>query len=201
MRELTNDPFYEVIHSYPSLIIDYCLLADEIPHLGIRSHKVAVLTAMFKVIERYMEQDIRDELRHGTAVPEDTFPWKLDMAKAQAHPIETETFLHVPKILSTDRYGIRKYDCDLPNAKNEEPIPYWYAFWETPQPSGYGPEEFQKVNSAMFPKGTDRLEVYVWTTDWSNYFDDGHEWWGAACWSVYDPQMNRYAVLFASATD
>ena len=60
---------------------------------------------------------------------------------------------------------------------------------------------FRKVNSALFPEGTDELEVYEWTTDWSNYFDDGHEWWGAACWSVYDKNMNRYVVIMASATD
>ena len=67
--------------------------------------------------------------------------------------------------------------------------------------SGYGPDDFRKVNAALFPLGTDGLEVYEWTTDWSNLFDDGHEWWGAACWSVYDKRMDRYVVMLASETD
>ena len=47
----------------------------------------------------------------------------------------------------------------------------------------------------------DVLEIYEWTTDWSDYFDAGHEWYGACCWSVYDRSMNRYVVMLVSATD
>ena len=62
-------------------------------------------------------------------------------------------------------------------------------------------DDFTAINAALFPEGTDELEVFEWTTDWSNYFDDGHEWWGAGCWSVYDRKMNRYVVILASDTD
>ena len=47
----------------------------------------------------------------------------------------------------------------------------------------------------------DVLEIYEWTTDWSDYFDAGYEWYGACCWSVYDRSMNRYVVMLVSATD
>jgi hypothetical protein len=43
--------------------------------------------------------------------------------------------------------------------------------------------------------------IYEWTTDWSDYYDDGHEWYGACCWSIYDGSVNRYVVLLVSATD
>ncbi|MBR1842280.1 MAG: hypothetical protein IJ788_03280, partial [Oscillospiraceae bacterium] len=49
--------------------------------------------------------------------------------------------------------------------------------------------------------GTDGLEVFEWTTDWSDYFDEGHEWWGALCFTVYDKTLDRFAVIMASATD
>ena len=49
--------------------------------------------------------------------------------------------------------------------------------------------------------GTDKLDIYEWTTDWSDYFDDGHEWYGACCWSIYDKSMDRYVVMLVSATD
>ena len=61
--------------------------------------------------------------------------------------------------------------------------------------------DFDRVNAALFPNGTDGLEIYEWTTDWSEFFDDGHEWWGALCFTVYDKTLDRFAVIMASATD
>ena len=61
--------------------------------------------------------------------------------------------------------------------------------------------DFDRVNAALFPNGTNELEVYEWTTDWSDYFDEGHEWWGALCFTVYDKTLDRFAVIMASATD
>ncbi len=47
------------------------------------------------------------------------------------------------------------------------------------------------------------LTVVLYLSYDKNYkvFDDGHEWWGTACWSVYDKCMNRYTVIMAGATD
>ena len=185
MRELLNDPFYELIKKYDRCVIDYCLIEDDAPYQGYRSHKDILQFAMFKMIERYDEP----------------IPLNMDIGKALAHQIDPAELLHVPEILRTDRVGKRFYDCGLPDPLKGEQIPYWYAFWETPHTSGYGPDDFRKVNSVLFPEGTDELEIFEWTTDWSDYFDDGHEWWGTACWSVYDKCMNRYAVIMAGATD
>ena len=113
---------------------------------------------------------------------------------------DTETQIEV-ELLRTDRVGRRFYDCEFPDPLKGEQIPYWYAFLEPPHTSGYGPDDFRSVNSVLFPKGVDQLEIYEWTTDWSDYFDDGHEWWGTACWSIYDKRMNRYVVIMAEATD
>ena len=184
MRELISDPFYELIEKYDRCIIDYCLIEDDSPYQGYRSHQEAVLFAMHKVMERDLDMQL-----------------KPDMEKAQAHHINPVELLHVQEILRTYRVGHRFYDCDLPDPLKGEQIPYWYAFWEPPHTSGYGPDDFRKVNSALFPKGTDELEVFEWTTDWSEYFDDGREWWGTACWSAYDKRMNRYVVIMAATTD
>ena len=67
--------------------------------------------------------------------------------------------------------------------------------------TAYGPEDLRRVNAVLFPDGADCLEAYEWTTDWLDVFDDGHEWWGASCWSVYDSRRDRFVVLLASATD
>lgn len=201
MRELLNDPFYELIGTYDRCMIDYCLIEDDTPHQGYRSHKDAVLFAMLKVIERYIDRRLKSEIRFCGEVQDEPFPWNLDIGKAQAHQIDPVPFLRIPEIVRTDYYGNRFYDCPWPDPDKGDQISYWYAFWETPHTSGYGPDDLRKVNSGLFPEGTDELEIYEWTTDWSNYFEAGHEWWGTACWSIYDRRMNRYAVIMAAATD
>ena len=85
--------------------------------------------------------------------------------------------------------------------RKTEKLNYRGAFLHPPHGVRYTDADFDRLNAALFPKGTDGLEVYRWTTDWSNYFDDGHEWWGALCLTVYDKRMGRYAVILASATD
>ena len=87
-----------------------------------------------------------------------------------------------------------------PPRKTEE-LNYRGAFLYPPHGVRYTDADFDRLNAALFPKGTDGLEVYRWTTDWSNYFDDGHEWWGTLCLTVFDKRMGRYAVILASATD
>ena len=44
-------------------------------------------------------------------------------------------------------------------------------------------------------------QSYFNSDKYLNYFEDGLEWWGAASISIYDKELNRYIVIFASATD
>ncbi len=202
MRELTSDPFYELIEKeYDRCVIDYCLVKSDFPYRGMRSHREAVLFAMLKMIERYLIDTRAAEEGWANGVRDDFFPWCFDFGKAQAHPISSEEFLFVPTVVRRIKGGSVIYDRPDPDVDAGEQIPYWYAFLEPPQWFDCTPDDFRRVNDALFPKGADGLEVFEWTTDWSNYFDAGHEWWGAACWSVYDRRLDRFAVLFASATD
>jgi len=186
MRELTKDPFYKLIKDYNRCIIDYCLIEDDTQYLGYQSHKDAVLFAMNKLNERNMDYQLS---------------WNFDIGRARAERINTASLLFAPKRIGKDSCGNPKYDLKRPDTIAGEQIPYWYAFWNTPHKTGYGPEEFHTINAALFPHGTESLEVYEWTTDWSDYFDAGHEWWGTACWSVYDNRLNRFVVILASTTD
>lgn len=202
MRELTQDPFYELLaKEYERCVIDYCLIESEFPYCGIRSHREAVLFAMLKVIERYLVDTRVSEEKWAGEVDVDFFPWSLDFGKAEARQIDPEEFLFVPTVVRKIKGGPVIYDCNAPDVDAGEQIPYWYAFLEPPQWFDCMPDDFRRLNDALFPNGAESLEVFEWTTDWSNYFDAGHEWWGTACWSVYDTSLNRYVVLFASATD
>lgn len=205
MRELRNDPFYEEIKVYKRCILDYCLIEDDIPHQGYRSHKDAILFTMCKVIERYIDYQLKAEINFDKDKPEnideEPFPWSMDIGKAKAERIDPLLFLHAPDMIKKDHSGKSQYDCELQDAMRGGQIPYWYAFGGTPHKTRYGKDDFVKINHVLFPNGAESLEVYEWTTDWSNYFDVGHEWWGAACWSVYDRSLNRYVVIMASTTD
>ncbi|MBE6908913.1 MAG: alpha/beta hydrolase [Ruminococcaceae bacterium] len=86
-------------------------------------------------------------------------------------------------------------------AREAEELNYRGAFLYPPHGTGYTDADFDRVNAALFPNGTDDLEVYEWTTDWSNFFDDGREWWGTLCLTVYDKSLDRYVVILASSTD
>ena len=82
-----------------------------------------------------------------------------------------------------------------------ERLTYRRAFLKPPYETDYTDADFDRINTALFPNGTDNLIVYEWTTDWSDYFDEGHEWWGALCVTVYDVRLDRFIVIMASSTD
>jgi hypothetical protein len=46
-----------------------------------------------------------------------------------------------------------------------------------------------------------KIEIYKWSVNCSNLFDDGKEWWGAHFWTVYNPIKNIYIGIVASTTD
>ena len=112
---------------------------------------------------------------------EEEVSWIYDVGKADAREISpTELFT------SEDKKG---------------KLSYRKAFLYPPHKNNYSIMDFNKINSVLFPNGKDNLEVYEWTTDWSDYFDDGHEWWGALCLTIYDKSLDRFVVIMASATD
>lgn len=81
----------------------------------------------------------------------------------------------------------------------------------------FGSEEYNAIKSREFtalyqmflndfvllpphPQESDFV-VYEWSDDWSNFFDDGKEWWGTYFYTVFHKKENRVIVLAASATD
>lgn len=195
MREITGDPFYKLIEKYDRCLLDFFLIEADTPYQGIASHKEAVDYAMCLINESYLCYQI------GIDEGEDENPFNWDIDKASAEPISPASLLYAPNVIGKDCNGMPKYDCDLQGKTSGGQLPYWYAFLNEPCITGYTVDDFAKINSALFPNGKECLEVYEWSTNWSTYFDDGHEWWGAACFSIYDKSLNRYAVIMASATD
>jgi len=213
---IEKDPFYETLKEYDRCVIDYCIINDDYSYAGALSHKYAVLFAilLFSTDNDDWKKDF-DRYRIGESDSEPFCGSGIDIGTAKATMIDSDRLFYFPQHTSTGN-GSQKYECEWKPNNEGEQIPYWYAFLEPPHGTGtsksirkdgvtlrkkYVGEDFDKVNRALFPLGTDELEVFEWTTDWAEYFDAGHEWWGTACWSIYDKKINRFVIIMASATD
>ena len=210
MQVINNDYFYDFIKQYDTdpehhLVgeVDYYLLSDEEPYAGLDSHREALRVVFERLGERCVEDKEKAREMWGDEVADKLHPWVYDLNKAQPSPLDPQELFYCPDIIDTDYYGNAQYDADWePNDENfGTTVPYWYAILEPVQGRRNKPEDFKKVNELLFPNGTEALDIYEWTTDWSDYFDAGHEWYGACCWSIFDKSMNRYVVMLVSATD
>lgn len=210
MREIKKDAFYDYIRQYDSDIeyhlvgeVDYHLLCDDKPYAGLQSHREALTVVFDHLAENEIENQKSARERFGDDLADRLSPLVYDINKAQAAPLNPNEFLYCPNIVTIDYYGSVSYDAEWrPGDDNcGTTVPYWYALMEPVCSRRNRPDDFRKVNAALFPNGADALDIYEWTTDWSDFFDAGHEWYGACCWSIYDKSMNRYVVMLVSATD
>ncbi len=210
MKIIDSDSFYEFVKKYDpdskyhfAGEVDYHLLCDDKPYEGTRSHKEALRFVFEWLVEQSIEERESARSMFGDELADRLSPLVYDIDKAQPSPLDPQEFFYCPNIVRTDYYGNAWYDAGWePNDENcGTTVPYWYAVMEPVHGRRNKPEDFKKVNEVLFPNGTDALDIYEWTTDWSDFFDDGHEWYGACCWTVYDRTLNRYVVMLVSATD
>jgi hypothetical protein len=210
MKRIDNDTFYDYIKQYDPdseyhLVgeVDYNLLCDDQPYEGVKSHREALRCVFDWLVKKSIEDKENARIMFGDHVADKLRILAYDIDKAQSYPLAPQVFFYCPNIVKTDYYGNVCYDAEwVPNDENfGTTVPYWYALMEPVHGRNNKPEDFKKVNEVLFPNGTDALDIYEWTTDWSDFFDAGHEWYGACCWSVYDKSLNRYVVMLVSATD
>ena len=210
MQRIDNDAFYEFIKQYDPnseyhLVgeVDYHLLSDDKPYDGMASHREALRIVFDWLVKQDLENKENARAMFGDDYADRLRPLVYDIDKAQPSPLDPQVFFYCPNIVKTDYYGNAFYDAEWkPNDENcGTTVPYWYAILEPVQGRRNTPEDFKKVNEVLFPNGTDTLDIYEWTTDWSDFFDAGHEWYGSCCWSVYDKTRSRYVVMLVSATD
>lgn len=210
MKRIENDAFYEYIKQYDTdseyhLVgaVDYHLLSDDKPYERVKSHREALRVVFDWLVKQSIEDKEKSRSMFGDDFAEKLSPLVYNIEKAQCSPLDPQVLFYCPNIVKTDYYGNVFYDAEWnPNDENcGTAVPYWYALMEPVYGRRNRPEDFRKVNEALFPNGTDELDIYDWTTDWSDFFDDGHEWYGACCWSVYDKTLCRYIVMLVSATD
>jgi hypothetical protein len=150
--------------------------------------------------------------------------FKFDLAEAHPRPVSVEEFLGSHFDLVAKKLivrGARKSNLNryflagLEESKAFERFPRHggefscdgYAACFAEPPHGVGTtgsvleEWFNLINAELFGGLIDGLEILLWSNDWSSYFDDGKEWWGAYLWSIHNPINKRLAVIGASTTD
>ncbi len=210
MKIQDNDAFYEFIKRYDPddeyhLVgeVLYYLLRGDKPYEGVSSHREALRFVFDLLVKDSVEDKEKARMTFGDEFADKLLPLGCDVDKAKPSPLDPQAFFYCPNIVRTDHYGNAFYDAAwVPNDENfGTTVPYWYALMEPIHGRRNKPEDFKKVNEVLFPNGTDALDVYEWTTDWSDFFDAGHEWYGACCWSVYDRTLNRFVIMLVSATD
>nr|MCR5263173.1 hypothetical protein [Clostridiales bacterium] len=183
--------------------VNYHLLHDDTDYEGLKSHREALRFVFDLLVKKRTDNLEKARENRGDGIADQLRPLVYDIEKAQPTQLNPQVFFCCPNIVKTDYYGNVWYDAEwTPNDDNfGTTVPYWYALMEPVHGGNNKPEDFKKVNEILFSNGTDALDIYEWTTDWSDFFDAGHEWYGACCWSVYDKSMNRYVVMLVSATD
>lgn len=172
--EHMTDYFPCLLDMYYDCIIDYYFYDSIDEYKGEITHRQALEAAIKELIDKY------------------EIEFDYDIQKAEAAIIDSKTLFEVPESLVCENEG------------KGEKIPYWYAFLNPPNapyPESFKPSDFERINFALFPNGRNELEAFDWSTDWSDYFDDGKEWWGTICSTVYDKSLKRIVVIMASVTD
>lgn len=85
-------------------------------------------------------------------------------------------------------------------------IGFVYAFLDPPYSFMCGKTIFEKGNffldfCRLLFTDISQIEVYKWSTDSSNYFDEGKKGRGSFFWTVYNPCSYWYIGIIASTTD
>jgi len=82
---------------------------------------------------------------------------------------------------------------------------YAYAFTAPPHGLTHSNEEvnglFNGLNDRLVGGLSANLVIYRWSTNWSTYFEPGHEWWGSFLWTVHNPVTGTIVGIAASTTD
>jgi hypothetical protein len=198
VREVSAEPeLIKLLEKYRAIggVLDYVFLEPLEDACPERLHRAAALEGM-AAIDRRLEQWA---IRHAsTKYPiEMFFRVHWDESKLAGRPVSFSTFRGTddvePKPHGQHAWGI-------PNVDG-----YKTAFFHPPYGLQASDDEqatlFVGINRFVLGEDSVRVEITEWSTDWSDYFEAGHEWWGAFYWTIRRSGTTRMTVVGASSTD
>jgi hypothetical protein len=176
-------------------VLDYVFLEPHDARSPHAWHRAAALAGMAEIDYRLKQWAIRHA---SEKYPIDKFfRVRWDEAKLTGGPVSFSTFWGTDDV-EPKPVGDRAWA--IPNVDG-----YKTAFFHPPyglQGSAREKEElFAGINRYVLGADPERAEIFSWSTDWSNYFEAGHEWWGAFYWTIRPAGSQRIIVVGASATD
>lgn len=207
-------------------IVEFVIFGHDAPRLSEpelhREAAIATLRVFADRNERYFAQpDIIQLFVKAGLNPNDHFRIGTEPEKAKGRQITVADFVgplfDAPSRRLLLRGRTRSHLNDYFLADDEErpdtvrQVPHYanegfaYAFTEPPYSMSGTRNEinalFLSLNTLLFNDFQDALVIYQWSTDWSTYFDAGHEWWGAFLWTVHNPKAHFMIGVGASTTD
>lgn len=170
-------------------VLDYVILRAEAGMTPSQLHRAAALAGIAVIDNRLKKR--------AEAPPYPVERLKWDESKLTGEPVSFASFWGtddvMPKQLSPHTQGIPDIDG------------YKTAFFHPPyhlhMPMQEGEILFDRINKFVLGPDPTGCEIVSWSTDWSNYFDAGNEWWGAFYWTVRPKSSNSIVVIGASSTD
>ena len=174
MEEVTEDPFYKMMaEDYADLMLDYAVISCGEEYCGETTHIDAV-KEFFSLLSSRRREDDED----------------------------FDCFTFHEERMSSQKCSVAEFFKTGDKKRPSGYMTYWFAFSQPPCPLPFGEKDFERINAVLFPKERrDALEILCWNDDFSDYFDEGKEWWGTALWSIYDKQARRFVLIGASLTD
>lgn len=166
-----DDAFYRLIAGYPDIACKYCIITKACPPE--KTGNIFPYSGVFSHM-----------LALGCAafkLSDGGHKWSYDLDRARSRKLKGKA-LFAP-------------------VGSDEWLNYRKAFRCPPDGNSYSDNDFERVNNVLFPAGESVLEVYRWTTDWSDYFDGDDSSRGTLCLTVYDNSLERFVVIMASAGD
>ena len=176
MHELIDDKFYLEYHKFIDSAIDYCIIKCDEEYSEELHQKVVVYA--INIINKRLNLSKEDA-------------YTINKNKMTSYKINNDELFNneYSRLFLNPPFGTpfrRVYH------KNKEEI-----IINKP----YTIEDFNYLNTLLFPNGINNLEIRKWEPNFSDYFDDGLEWWGTLCISIYDKSCNRFIVINASIID
>jgi hypothetical protein len=176
-------------------VLDYVILERQDAVSQYACHRAAALAGMAEVDRRLEKWAVQHA---SPKYPIDMFfRVRWDEAKLTGEPVGFSTFWGTDDV---EAKPIGKRARSIPNVDG-----YKTAFFHPPYAlQGSASEKaelFTGINRYVLGAEPQQAEIFSWSTNWSNYFEAGHEWWGAFYWTIHPADSQRMVVVGASSTD